>query len=234
MILYEQQHQIVVPEQVMLPAAQQSGFASSKHEVFVQTSSSSKVVSSSAAEPQVEVHSVTKQDEKTTKQINQNAPEVKESHFIKEFHQVGHEAPVVHEKFVTTASELPKSIASSGDQHQIVYQRPSRPLRPPKFTTPIIGKIVDQGVDVVLEGIVDGQPTPNVTWTKNGEELKPKLGTSISFANHRVVAEVKNVTTGDSGRYSCTAINEAGTAVSTADLVVRSKCAIFKLCLGKG
>lgn len=219
MSLIPAQQQIIVPEQ-------QSGFSSMKHEVVMQTSSSSKVIKSSAAEPQVEVHSVTKQDEKTTKQINQNVPEIKESHFTKEYHQVGKETPVMHEKLITSstvgANELQKSISSAAGE-LIVQHRPTRPVRPPKFTTPIIGKIVDQNVDVILEGLVDGQPTPNVTWTKNGEELKPRIGMDISFNHHRVKVEIKNVTTNDSGRYSCTAINEGGTAVSTADLVVRSK-----------
>lgn len=203
---------------------------SMKHEVYMHTTSStsSKITSSSTiAEPHVEVHSLTTEDEKSLKQINKEAPEMKESHVVKEFHQVGKEPPVIHEKtsslISTGASEIQKSITSSAE-HVVVHQKPVIKTRPPKFTTPVVGKIVDQGVDIILEGIIDGQPTPQVTWTKNGETIKPSSGITTSFELNRVRLEIKNVTTQDSARYSCTAINEAGTAVSTADLVVRSKC----------
>lgn len=89
--------------------------------------------------------------------------------------------------------------------------------------TPVIGKIVDQDVDIVLEGILDGQPTPTVTWTKNGAELKDSERLKMSWAHNRAAIELKNVTVDDAGRYTCTAVNEGGTAVSTADLVVRSE-----------
>jgi len=36
-------------------------------------------------------------------------------------------------------------------------QRPSRKLIAPRFISPITGIIVDQGTDVVLEGIIDGK-----------------------------------------------------------------------------
>lgn len=227
------------PQQIMLPAPE-GGF-SMKQEVIKQTTStsSSKMVTTSG-QPQMEVHSVTTQDEKSTKQINQEEPQVNESHVIKEFHQVGKEPPVVHEKVLSSvaggdlqksSSGQIKSTSSTGEMHKtittteqsLVQQRPVLRLRPPKFTTPVIGKIVDQGVDVVLEGIVDGQPTPQITWTKNGVEITSTMGMNITFDHHRVKLELRSVTTNDSGRYSCTAINEAGTAVSTADVVVRSK-----------
>lgn len=206
----------------------QPGYTMKREVITQMTSSSSSRTLTQGGEPQVEVHSVTTQDEKTLKQINQDEPEVKESHVIKEYHQVGKQPPVIHEKVLSSATnaavELQKTVAAP-EPLQI-----QRRLRPPKFTTPVIGKIVDQGVDVVLEGIVDGQPTPQVTWTKNGEEIKPTRSIDITFDLHRVRLEIKSVTTNDSGRYSCTAVNDAGTAVSTADLVVRSKQILTLTC----
>lgn len=219
---------ITLPEPQQPSLAPDSNF-SMKREVYMHTSSStsSKITSSSTiAEPHVEVHSVTKEDQKSLKQINKDEPETKESHVIKEFHQIGKEPPVIHEKsssvISTGATEVQKSITSSAE-HVVIHQKPLIKTRPPKFTTPVIGKIVDQGVDIILEGIIDGQPTPQITWTKNSDAIKPTSGITISFELNRVRLEIKNVTTQDSARYSCTAINEAGTAVSTADLVVRSE-----------
>ncbi|KAF5301258.1 hypothetical protein FQR65_LT00958 [Abscondita terminalis] len=93
--------------------------------------------------------------------------------------------------------------------------------RPPKFTSPIVGKIVDQGVDVVLEGIIDGYPTPTIKWEKNGTDITDNEKISKSYELNKVKIEIKNVTTNDGGRYTCTAINDAGSAISTSDLVVR-------------
>ncbi|CAG9824336.1 unnamed protein product [Phaedon cochleariae] len=197
-------------------------------EVLTQTSTSqtSKIISSSSAapEPHVEEHKIIAQNEQVFKQVNQEAPEIKESHRIEEFHKVGKEPPVIHEKSSSTYTigEM------QGTQKQVpiselkqVVHKPALRVRPPKFITPVIGKIVDQDVDIVLEGILDGQPTPQVTWTRNGAELKPSEKVKISWSLNKATVEIKNVKTDDAGRYSCTATNEGGTAVSTADLVVR-------------
>lgn len=222
---------ITLPEKTMQPQEmtldQKDSTFSSKREVFMQSSTStmSKVIQSSGVtEPHVEIHAKAAQDQKHLMQIDQVGPEIKESHRTEEYHKVGQQPPVFHEKTssihtIGAVSEQ-KTITS---EEQAVIHKPVIRSRPPKFTTPVIGKIVDQGVDVVLEGILDGSPTPQVTWSKNGEELKPTISMNASFEHNHAKLEIKNVTTQDSGRYTCTAVNEAGTAVSTSDLVVRSK-----------
>lgn len=213
---------------VLAPQDQPDATFSMKREVFMKssTSTTSKVIQSSAnLEPHVEIHATAAEDQKHYQQINQQAPQVLESHRIEEFHKVGQQAPIIREETTST-----HTIGSSIDQKAItleekaIIHKPSIKTRPPKFTQPVIGKIVDQGVDVILEGIIDGSPTPNVTWSKNGIELQPTISMNASFEHNHARLEIKNVSTNDSGRYTCTAVNEAGTAVSTSDLVVRSKC----------
>lgn len=93
----------------------------------------------------------------------------------------------------------------------------------PRFVSPLIGKIVDQGADVVLEGIIDGYPVPQIEVIKNGKECQPIEGKlKISYNCNKIVIEISNVNTEDAGRISCTATNEAGSATSTADLIVKS------------
>lgn len=203
-------------------------------EVVTQTSTSqaSKIISSESSEPHTEEHKITSQNAQSFKQINQEAPQIKESHRIEEYHKVGKEPPVIHEKSSTTYSigeqrDIQSQIKSS-EQLEII-QKPLLRIRPPRFVTPVIGKIIDQNVDVVLEGILDGQPTPQISWTKNGEELKPNERVKINWGHNRASVEIKNATVEDAGRYSCTAVNEGGTAVSTADLVVRSAFHLFKI-----
>lgn len=201
---------------------------SMKREVFVQSSSSSKMISStSGSEPDVQVHSVVSQDQRSFKQINQDAPEIKESHKLEEFRQVNKEPPVISEKSYTSfssgqESKVHASIESTAERS--IIQRPVRKTHPPRFVTPVVGKIVDQGVDVTLEGILDGYPTPEVTWSKNGKTLESTDTMKITFELNHAKLVLKNVTVKDAGKYTCTAVNEAGSAVSTTDLVVKSKC----------
>ncbi len=111
-------------------------------------------------------------------------------------------------------------ISKSG---QISQGKPMRRNIAPRFVSPLIGKIVDQGADVVLEGILDGYPTPQVEVIKNGEELRNIDGkVKITYNLNKVVIELFNVNTKDAGRYSCVATNDAGSTTSTADLIVKS------------
>lgn len=187
------------------------------------TSSSSKIISSSAEAPKshVQVHSFKAEDQQTIKQQNQQQPQISESHKVEEYHQVGDE-PIIHDKQTSTftSGNLQQTQIKTTEH---VVQKPIIRGRPPKFVTPVIGKIIDQNVDVLLEGILDGQPTPQVTWTKNGNDLVDTENIKVLFEHNRASVTIKNATIDDAGRYTCTAINESGKAISTADLVVRSK-----------
>lgn len=94
----------------------------------------------------------------------------------------------------------------------------------PKFVTPLTGVIVEPGVDIELEGILDGHPIPDVKWYKNGVEIissEEQDRLDISSGGQKVRLSIKQMEESDAGRYTCTARNSAGTASSTADIVVR-------------
>lgn len=207
-----------------------------QREVVVQTATSSKkVTSDSGTEPEVEVHSELKKDEKVLKQIDQQAPSIVESHKYEEYHKIGSKPAEIHEKSsvsVVTGEEKKIEDVSKIVKQEII-QKPPIKTRPPKFVTPVIGKIVDIGTDVVLEGILDALPSPEIKWLKNGIEIKPNDDdVKISWGLNKARLELKNVNSDSTGRYTCQAVNEAGTAVSTSDLVVRSKFISFR-CLCK-
>lgn len=196
-----------------------------KREVFVSSSSSSSqfISSTTGAEPQVSIQSISSEDHKSMKQINQEKPEIIESHKIEKFQKIHDQVPVITEKSVTTIS----SGTEVQETPKFIIQKSVRKTTAPRFVQLVEGKIVDQGVDVTLEGIVDGYPTPEVTWSKNGTPLTNSETIRISYELNHAKLMIKNVNVKDAGRYSCTAVNEAGSASSTTDLVVKSKFILF-------
>lgn len=94
----------------------------------------------------------------------------------------------------------------------------------PKFVTPLTGVMVEPGANIQLEGILDGHPIPDIKWYKNGVEINPSEDNDrldISSGGQKVRLSIKGMEESDAGRYTCTARNSAGTASSTADVVVR-------------
>lgn len=93
--------------------------------------------------------------------------------------------------------------------------------RAPKFVTPFVGKIVDQGATVTFEGTLDSLSDSTVVWTKNGVEINSSDKIQISKDLNKITLTILDVNSNDAGRYTCSVANEAGTAISTADLVIR-------------
>lgn len=177
--------------------------------------------------PQSQFHSTSAQFDSSFKKVGDAAPVIMESKKMEEIREGSIEpTQTFAEKLISftkndTTDKHESIIAHSG---QISTGKPVRRNIAPRFVSPLIGKIVDQGVDVTLEGIVDGYPAPNIEITKNGEELKNIEGVSeYSYNLNKISIKMYNVSVKDAGRYSCVATNDAGSATSTADLVVKSR-----------
>jgi hypothetical protein len=94
----------------------------------------------------------------------------------------------------------------------------------PRFVTALTGVMVEPGANIQLEGILDGHPVPDIKWYKNGVEIIPSDDQDrldISSGGQKVRLSIQQMEESDAGRYTCTARNSAGTASSTADVVVR-------------
>lgn len=178
--------------------------------------------------PQSQFHLTSEQVDSSYKKVGDSAPISSETKKFEEVRETSNEPPQTFAQKILnftkndTTEKHESIIANSG---QISTGKPVRRNIAPRFVTPLIGKIVDQGVDVTLEGIVDGYPTPSVEITKNGDKVEHKPGVIEIFYNlNKINVKLYNVMTKDGGRYSAIAKNDAGSATSTADLVVKSKC----------
>ncbi|XP_071443400.1 titin isoform X2 [Hetaerina americana] len=220
---------------------------SMKRAVFMQSSSQTQTIKTSSSsfssvinksgEPAVSSHSqsISSQTEKAIKQIGDQPPVQVEAKKVEVIQQINDNQPLVKQQA--------SLIITKGDQKKIHEESfttvdpgttvlplpsPPKPMRKsiaPRFISSLMGRIVDQGADVSLEAIIDGYPEPKVQWLKNGnEELdssKPNCNAIVTFDHGRARLELKSVQVKDAGRYTCKIENGAGSASSTADLVVK-------------
>lgn len=179
---------------------------------------SSQVNSYEGNVPQTEVHHSSAHIDQSLKQFGQQRPEIVESHHYQELNKSKEmNSPSLKQQSFTLVQ------SSNG-----VSPLPDSPTRlrkeiAPRFTTPLSGKIVDQGANVSMEAIYDGYPSPEIKVEKNGDQLFENAHTKISNKCNRVTIELKEVGVADAGRYAVTASNTVGQSTSTADLVVKSK-----------
>ncbi|XP_020814330.1 muscle M-line assembly protein unc-89 isoform X5 [Drosophila serrata] len=185
------------------------------------TTSTSQVNSYEGNAPQTEVHHSSAHIDQSLKQLGQQRPEIVESHHYQELHKSKEmSSPSVQQKSFTL---IQSSGAPNGQSAVAIPDSPTRLRREiaPRFTTPLSGKIVDQGSDVSMEAIYDGFPSPEIKVEKNGGQLFDDAHTKISNKCNRVTIELKQVNVADAGRYAVTASNAVGQSTSTADLVVK-------------
>uniref|UniRef100_A0A1A9W7E8 Ig-like domain-containing protein n=1 Tax=Glossina brevipalpis TaxID=37001 RepID=A0A1A9W7E8_9MUSC len=188
-----------------------------KKQTFTSTSTS-QVQSFEGNVPQTEIHHSSAHVDQSLKQFGNQRPEIIETHQYQEMHRDKEmPSPIMQQKsFVLVQS-------ANGASDSIVPSSPTRTRKEiaPRFTTPLTGKIVDQGVDVSLEAFYDGFPSPDIKVVKNGEELYDNERLTISNKCNRVTIDLKQVNVNDAGRYAITASNSMGQSSSTADLVVK-------------
>ncbi|NXJ63832.1 HMCN1 protein, partial [Rostratula benghalensis] len=67
---------------------------------------------------------------------------------------------------------------------------------------------VVKGSSVSIKCLTDGSPAPTMSWFKNGYPLS--LGAHLTSSNQGMVLHFVKVETGDTGKYTCVASNEAG------------------------
>lgn len=90
---------------------------------------------------------------------------------------------------------------------------------PPQILEPLKSTTINEGDSIVLSTHIIGNPIPNITWYKNGVQIKGSRGTEKDVYIHSIITS----TTQDAGEYSVTAENSVGSIKTSALLSVNRK-----------
>ena len=86
----------------------------------------------------------------------------------------------------------------------------------PEFSEHPQNRTVLEGLNVAFSCNASGNPTPNLSWTKNGSPINTTANASISLSAGNKQLNITNVNRVDSGEYRCVADNSVGAVNSSA------------------
>ena len=93
-------------------------------------------------------------------------------------------------------------------------------LLAPVFEIPLCDVTVVDGEKATLECRVSAQPTPEITWYCENQEIKTSQDFRILYEEGMCTLDIMDVLPDDEGEYKVKAVNEAGTCETTAYLTV--------------
>lgn len=110
-----------------------------------------------------------------------------------------------------------------------------RVVNKPSFVRTVEPASVAVNDPLRLECQVDEDTGVTVTWTRDGKKVHQSMDCKLSFEDKVAVVEIPKSKLKDSGKYVCTAANEAGSSCCAAEVSVQGKVfrAIFPLALMK-
>ena len=97
-------------------------------------------------------------------------------------------------------------------------------MEPIKPEAPLVKEVVQPVVTglrqtVVLRCVITGTPVPTITWTKDDTVISHNI-TYDNFCATYTVSETDSLT---SGLYTCKAVNDAGSAETSATVVIQGE-----------
>lgn len=109
-----------------------------------------------------------------------------------------------------------------GDSVRTVFRL--RVLYAPGIQIPIQHVRVYRGVVVELTCVVDGEPQPQVRWTKGGKKIVSDENYKQKKVDEHVhVLLIHSIRESDFGRYECSASNSLGSSSAAAEIEDRSQ-----------
>uniref|UniRef100_A0A0K8S5V9 Ig-like domain-containing protein n=1 Tax=Lygus hesperus TaxID=30085 RepID=A0A0K8S5V9_LYGHE len=101
------------------------------------------------------------------------------------------------------------------------------PKKPPVFITPLRDIAVVSGLTARFECIVQSEPPPSISWSKDGRIIEPSLNHEIQFRNGVCRLTIPQAYNYDAGDYSCTATNHLGSQITSATLQVTGEARTY-------
>lgn len=85
---------------------------------------------------------------------------------------------------------------------------------------------VIEGESVTLECHISGYPSPKVTWYREDYQIESSIDFQITFQSGIARLMIREAFAEDSGRFTCSAVNEAGTVSTSCYLAVQGWCTL--------
>lgn len=80
---------------------------------------------------------------------------------------------------------------------------------------------VIEGESVTLECQISGHPTPSIIWFREDYRIESSIDFQITYERGYARLVIREAFAEDSGRFTCTATNEAGTISTSCYLLVK-------------
>lgn len=80
---------------------------------------------------------------------------------------------------------------------------------------------VTEGESVTLECQIRGQPAPVILWFREDYKIESSIDFQMSYEDGRAQLLIREAFAEDSGRFTCTATNKAGTVSTSCFLLVQ-------------
>uniref|UniRef100_A0A663MAN0 Ig-like domain-containing protein n=1 Tax=Athene cunicularia TaxID=194338 RepID=A0A663MAN0_ATHCN len=94
----------------------------------------------------------------------------------------------------------------------------------PNFSQLLSNKTVMEGSPVTLECHISGHPQPTVTWYREDYKIESSMDFQITFKAGLARLVIREAFAEDSGRFTCTATNKAGSVSTSCQLYVKGMC----------
>ncbi|XP_031816253.1 titin isoform X4 [Sarcophilus harrisii] len=95
------------------------------------------------------------------------------------------------------------------------------PVTPPTLVSGLKNVTVIEGESVTLECHISGHPSPTVMWYREDYQIESSIDFQITFQSGIARLMIREAFAEDSGRFTCTAVNEAGTVSTSCYLAVQ-------------
>ena len=82
---------------------------------------------------------------------------------------------------------------------------------------------VTEGESVTLECQISGHPAPGIMWFREDYRIESSIDFQITYESGYARLAIREAFAEDSGRFTCTSTNEAGTISTSCYLLVKGK-----------